>query len=166
MPLNKDFEITEAKLDDSEEITLLEAHGFSADEAASKKAFEYRLKTFPKWFLIARSRGKIIGFINGILSDKALITDDIYLPGSEKNSSGKNLLLLGIVVHADFRRQGIAQSLMNTILKKAQDKGIKRAALTCREALIPYYEKFGFKNLGVSESVIGNITWYDMVIEL
>lgn len=34
--------------------------------------------------------------------------------------------------------------------------------LTCKEKLIPYYSKFGFVNEGVSESVHGNVIWYQM----
>lgn len=166
MSLSNNFEITGASLDDLDVITSLEAHGFPADEAASKAAFAYRLKNFPEWFLTARSDGKIIGFINGILSGKKLITDDIYLPDSEAGTNGNNLLLFGLVVHADYRRKGIAENLMKAILEKAKNKGVKHVALTCRDRLIPYYEKFGFKNMGISESVIGNVTWNDMVIEL
>ena len=166
MSLSKSFEITEASLDDLDEITSLEAHGFPADEAASKEAVAYRLKSFPNWFLTAKSDNKIIGFINGILSDKELIVDDVYLPNSEVGTDGNNLLLFGLVVHADYRRKGIAESLMKAILEKAKNNGIKHAALTCREMLIPYYEKFGFTKVGVSDSVIGNVVWYDMVIKL
>lgn len=165
MSSNNSFEITEASLSDLDEITSLEAHGFPADEAASKEAFAYRLKSFPNWFLTAKSDNRIIGFINGILSNKDLIVDDVYLPNCEAETDGNNLLLFGLVVHADYRRKGIAESLMRAILAKAKENKIKHATLTCRDKLIPYYEKFGFKKVGVSESVIGNVVWYDMVIE-
>ena len=33
---------------------------------------------------------------------------------------------------------------------------------SCKDALIPYYAKFGFVNEGVSESVHGNVVWYQM----
>lgn len=166
MSLNKEFQITQAVFSDLDELAALEALGFPSDEAASKEAFAYRIKNFSEWFLTARYEGKIIGLINGILSDKKLITDDVYLPNSELESNGKNLLLFGLVVQPDYRRKGIAEKLMKTILEKAKNNGIKYAALTCRDKLIPYYEKFGFKNIGISESVIGNVIWNDMIIEL
>ncbi|MBQ7901045.1 MAG: GNAT family N-acetyltransferase [Clostridia bacterium] len=166
MHLTGDFEIAPASYDDLEELSALEALGFPGDEAASKAAFAYRLQSFPDWFLAARSDGRIIGLINGVLSHKKLITDDVYLPDSQTDDSGTNLLLLGLVVHPDYRRKGIAEKLMKTILQNAKNKGITYAALTCRDRLIPYYEKFGFTNQGVSKSVIGNVIWNDMVIEL
>ena len=34
------------------------------------------------------------------------------------------------------------------------------------DKLIPYYSKFGFVNEGISESVHGNVTWYQMRLTL
>lgn len=34
--------------------------------------------------------------------------------------------------------------------------------LTCKERLIPYYERFGFRNEGLSASTHGGETWYQM----
>ena len=34
--------------------------------------------------------------------------------------------------------------------------------LTCKDKLVHYYEKFGFQNEGVSESVHGGAMWYQM----
>ena len=35
--------------------------------------------------------------------------------------------------------------------------------LTCKERLIPYYVKFGFKDEGVSDkSTHGNVVWHQM----
>lgn len=35
--------------------------------------------------------------------------------------------------------------------------------LTCKERLIPYYEKFGFKDEGVTDkSIHGNVEWHQM----
>lgn len=165
MSLKDDLIIESAVSGDLEELFRLERIGFPSDEAASKDALEYRLKNFSDWFLTAKYGGKIIGFINGILSDKKLISDEAYLPNSEVNGDGKNILLFGLVVHPDYRKNGIAERLMKTILNNAETRGIRNIALTCRERLIPYYEKFGFANVGVSDSVIGNVTWYDMVIK-
>ena len=37
--------------------------------------------------------------------------------------------------------------------------------LTCHDYLIPYYEKHGFVNEGISQSNFAGETWYDMVWE-
>ena len=36
--------------------------------------------------------------------------------------------------------------------------------LTCLERKLPYYERFGFENHGVSQSVHGGAVWSDMVL--
>ena len=65
----------------------------------------------------------------------------------------------------EYQRQGIAAELMNHLIKDAKDKGRKGLILTCKDRLIHYYAKFGYKNLGVSASVHGGAVWYDMLLE-
>ena len=38
--------------------------------------------------------------------------------------------------------------------------------LTCKDHLVHYYSRFGFKKVGVSASVHGGAVWYDMVQRL
>ena len=35
----------------------------------------------------------------------------------------------------------------------------------CKDRLIHYYAKFGYKNMGISKSVHGGAVWYDMILE-
>lgn len=48
----------------------------------------------------------------------------------------------------------------------AKSNGRSRLVLTCKDKLINYYSKFGFVNEGISESVHGNVTWYQMRLTL
>ena len=54
---------------------------------------------------------------------------------------------------------------MEGLIRSAEEKGRKGLILTCKERLIPYYGKFGYRNMGVSESVHGGAVWYDMIME-
>ena len=65
----------------------------------------------------------------------------------------------------EYRRQGIAAALMERMIEAARQRGKKGLILTCKERLIPYYSKFGYQNLGISESVHGGAVWYDMILE-
>lgn len=47
-----------------------------------------------------------------------------------------------------------------------RQQGRKGCVLTCKEAMIPYYEKFGFQNWGVSDSALAGQIWYDMGLTL
>ena len=51
------------------------------------------------------------------------------------------------------------------MIEDAKNKGRKGLILTCKDRLIHYYAKFGYKNLGISESVHGGAVWYDMILE-
>lgn len=57
---------------------------------------------------------------------------------------------------------GLAGWLLQQAIADAKKQGRKGLVLTCKDALIPYYAKFGFVNEGVSESVHGNVVWYQM----
>ena len=50
-------------------------------------------------------------------------------------------------------------------VRALKDAGMKGLILTCKDRLIHYYAKFGYKNMGVSESVHGGAVWYDMILE-
>ena len=154
-----------ASVDNLDELAALEKLGFPGSEAASREALEYRLTKFPEYFLTVREGEKIIGLIDGVLSDKKIIDDDVYPPGGGL-AEGKNLMILGLVVHPDYRKRGIAADLMNILLDTARRNGVTHVALTCKKELISYYERFGFINKGVSCSVIGDIVWYDMVLDV
>ena len=72
--------------------------------------------------------------------------------------------MLGLNVLPEYRRQGIARRLMEALLGQARADGHSGAVLTCKEHLIPYYEAFGYRRLGVSASVHGGAVWYDMAL--
>ncbi len=152
--------------EDLDAISEIENMGFPEGKAASKEAILHRFNDFPQGFLAARSGDRIVGFVNGAPSHQRFITDDLFKSDAVFDLQGENLILFSLAVHPDFRDRGIAAFLLNGILREAVKDGRKRAVLTCREKLIPYYESFGFVNRGVSESVTGGIVWYNMDIEL
>ena len=80
-------------------------------------------------------------------------------------SDGAYQSIFGLDVLPDYQRQGIAADLMNHMIGDAKNKGRKGLILTCKDRLIHYYAKFGYKNMGVSESVHGGAVWYDMILE-
>ena len=51
---------------------------------------------------------------------------------------------------------------MQVVIDDARMAGRKGCILTCKDKLLHYYEKFGFKNCGISQSMHGGAIWYDM----
>ncbi len=83
-------------------------------------------------FLVARLRGRIIGYAAGFL-----MTDELHLGN--------------IAVHKDFRGRRIAKKLLQRIIEIARSKKVRLITLEARAGNIPaqnLYRKFGFKTAG------------------
>ena len=89
----------------------------------------------------------------------------MFEDSSLHNPNGAYQSIFGLDVIPEKRKNGIAAELMNHIIEDARKKGRKGLILTCKDRLIHNYEKFGYKNLGVSKSVNGGAVWYDMLLE-
>lgn len=144
----------------------IEAVCFPAAEAASAETLRERFDVFPEYFFTAEDGERPVGFINGMITDRAAISDEMFSTPSSHNPDGARLAVLGLNVLPAYRRQGIARRLMETLLGQARANGKSGAVLTCKEHLIRYYETFGYRCLGVSASVHGGAVWYDMLLPL
>ena len=160
-----DFIIRPVKTEDLDMVTEVEAICFPAAEAASRESFEQRIATFPECFFVAMHGEKMIGFINGCATDEMTIRDEMFADSSLHKTDGCYQSIFGLDVIPEYQRQGIAAELMNHLIENAREKGRKGLILTCKDRLIHYYAKFGYKNLGVSASVHGGAVWYDMLLE-
>ena len=160
-----DITIRAAKLQDAQMLSQIEAVCFPKSEAAGLASFEARLKSFGNCFLIAEMDGKIIGFINGMVTDRETIVDEMFEDASLHEVDGAWQSVFGLDVLPEYRCRGVAAELMQAFIAKAQKEGRKGCILTCKERLIAYYSKFGYVNKGVSESQHGGAVWHDMLLE-
>lgn len=158
--------IRQVSIEDLDEVAKIEGICFPKAEAASRESFEKRIKTFPESFFVAEKHKKIIGFINGCITNKTTIYDELYENSSLHVRDGAYQTIFGLDVIPDYERQGVAAQLMNHMIKMAKASGRKGVILTCKERLIHYYSKFGYVNKGISKSVHGGARWYDMILEL
>lgn len=158
--------ITNAVPEDLDEIAALEAVCFPPAEAATKESFKKRIQRFPESFFVAKLDGKVIGVVNGCITDSDVIYDAMFHDDNEHVSGGKNQTVFGLLVHPDFQRKGIAALLLNHLINISRERGKKAVILTCKDKLIHYYEKFGFENKGISSSSHGGAVWYDMYLKL
>lgn len=158
--------IRQVVIEDLDEVTKIEKICFPEAEAASRESFERRIKTFPDSFFVVEYDEKIIGFINGCVTNETTIYDELYENSLLHAKDGAYQTIFGLDVIPDYQRQGIAAQLMNHMIKVAKESGRKGVILTCKEKLIHYYAKFGYLNKGISKSVHGGATWYDMILKL
>ena len=141
--------IRTATQDDLDAICRVEAICFPASEAGTRESFAARLKVFPRHFLLLEDEGRLIGFVNGMVTDDRTISD----------------VMFGLDVLPEHRRKGYAGQLMRALIEHSREDGRCGCILTCKEHLLPYYTRFGFRNLGVSLSQHGGAVWYDMILE-
>ncbi len=157
--------IRTANLSDLDAVAEIEARCFPKSEAATRNIFKQRIITFPDSFLIAFEDGKPIGFINGCITNSFFISDEMFEDVNYHNPNGSYQAIFGLDVIPEKRRCGIAAMLMDKMIENSKKSGRTGLILTCKKELIHYYEKFGYKNLGVSKSVHGGAVWYDMILD-
>ena len=69
MTENGKYKIRTAVPDDLDQAAQVELNCFPAAEAADRAALKARLEAFGESFLVAEADGRIIGFINGAVTD-------------------------------------------------------------------------------------------------
>lgn len=149
---------------DSEVKTLaaLEHVCFPKAEAAPSDVMRARYETFPDNFLVAESDGVIRGYINGCSAATSKIEDRMYHDASLHDPAGDYLLVFGLGVHPNAREHGLAGTLLRSYISLARKRGQKGVGLTCKDHLVHYYSRFGFQDMGQSDSQHGGTTWHDM----
>lgn len=152
---------TEADLDT---VTEIESICFPAAEAATRERFAERLAVFADHFFLMELDGKIVGFINGMVTDRPVIEDEMFEKASMHTESGAWQSVFGLDVLPDFRCRGLAAKLIEHLIEHARQQGRRGCILTCKDKLIHYYARFGFVNQGVSHSEHGGAVWYDMTL--
>ncbi|PKM50289.1 MAG: GNAT family N-acetyltransferase [Firmicutes bacterium HGW-Firmicutes-7] len=160
-----DIIIRRVSLEDLDGVAEVEESCFPKAEAATKTSLEQRIKTFPDSFFLAEVNEEIIGFINGCITNKKIICDELFSDVTLHIPNGDYQTIFGLDVISAYRSQGIAAQLMNYFIEITRLAGRKGVILTCKEGLIQYYSKFGFKNKGLSKSEHGGSEWYDMILE-
>ena len=154
--------IRTATMADLAAVTAVEAACFPAAEAATEKDFVNRLAVYPNHFWLLEDDGTLISFVNGLVTDEPILRDEMYADASFHNEQGAWQMIFGVNTLPDYRKRGLAGQVLERVIADAKAQGRKGCVLTCKDKLIHYYEKFGFQNEGVSESVHGGVVWYDM----
>lgn len=159
------IKIRKVSKEDLEAVAEVEARCFPEAEAATKSSLEQRIKTFSESFYVAEIDERIIGFINGCITNEKSIYDELFKYTNLHIPNGEYQAIFGLDVIPEYRNQGIAAQLMNHMIEVSRLAGRRGVILTCKDKLIHYYSKFGFENKGISKSQHGGSVWYDMIIE-
>ena len=160
------MQIRMATIDDLDAITSVEAECFPAAEASTREEFARRIKAYgPHFWLLCEEgyeKDKIIAFVDGMVTNEKNLTDEMYEKAELHDEGGAWQMIFGVSTLPAYRRRGYAEKLMRYVINDARAQDRTGMVLTCKESLIHYYEKFGFQNEGISESVHGGAVWYQM----
>ena len=156
------MEIRTATFKDLDAVSAVEAACFPAAEAATPAEFAERLRHYGSHFWLMFDSEKLIGFVDGMVTDKADLSDDLYAQASLHNENGAWQMIFGVNTLPEYRRRGVAAALLKQAIADAKAQGRKGLVLTCKDKLVHYYAKFGFVSEGVSESTHGGVVWYQM----
>ena len=161
-----DIIIRQVMPEDLDAVARVEAVCFPEAEAAARASFAQRIQAFPESFFVAEKDGQIVGFINGCVTDERMIRDEMFEDTAYHKPDGAYQSIFGLEVAPEWQHRGLAGDLMKHLIEDARKRGRKGLILTCKEHLIGFYERFGYRSLGVSQSVHGGAVWYDMILEL
>ena len=156
------MEIRKGTLKDLEAIAAAEAACFPAAEAATAEEFAGRLQQYGDHFWLLWEGERLLAFVDGFCTDQPDLTDEMYADASLHRENGAWQMIFGVNTIPACRRQGYAGQLLQQAIADARAQGRKGLVLTCKEALVHYYAKFGFVNEGVSGSTHGGVVWYQM----
>lgn len=154
--------IRTASIDDLNAVSAVEAECFPPAEAASKEEFERRIRAYGNHFWLMFENGQLVSFVDGMVTNQADLTDDLYERAELHDESGDWQMIFGVNTIPSRRKKGYAGELLRQAISDAKEQGRKGLVLTCKDKLISYYASFGFENEGISESVHGNVVWYQM----
>ena len=144
-------------------ITAVEAACFPPAEAATETEIAARLAAYPDHFwLLEDDGGRLISFVDGMVSDEPTLRDEMYENAALHNESGAWQMIFGVNTLPQYRRQGCAGQLLRRVIADARAQGRRGCVLTCKEALVHYYAVFGFVSEGLSQSTHGGAVWYGM----
>lgn len=154
--------IRTASMEDLDAITAVEAACFPAAEAATREEFSGRLRHYAGHFWLLFEDGRLVSFVDGMVTNRPDLTDEMYADASLHDPVGEWQMIFGVNTLPEFRRRGLAGQLLRRAIADAKAQGRKGLVLTCKDRLVHYYASFGFVSEGVSGSTHGGVVWYQM----
>lgn len=159
------YTIRNANASELQTMADIESACFPAAEAASLKSLTERYKAFAENFFVVESDGKILGFINGAVTDGQIIPDEMYSNVELHKPDGAYQTVFGINTLPEYRNMGIGSAMIKKMIEHAKKCGRKGIILTCKKENLHFYTSLGFVSQGLSASTHGGATWYDMIQE-
>lgn len=158
------FEFRDIRPEETDQAIEIEQICFPPNEACSAEHMKERIQKATELFLVAadKTTGRLAGFLNGLSTDEDVFRDEFFTDADLYAPDGKAVMLLGLNVLPEYRRQGLAGELMFRYLRREREKGRSTVILTCKKTKVKMYQKLGFIDRGISGSTWGGEEWHEM----
>ena len=130
--------IRTATLADLDAVAAGEAACFPAAEAATRAELSDRLAHYGGHFWLMLDGDRLIAFVDGMVTDRADLTDDLYADASLHDAHGAWQMIFGVNTLPDYRRHGYAGQLIERAIADARAQGRRGLVLTCKDRLVHY----------------------------
>ena len=115
-----------ATLADLDAVAAVEAACFPAAEAATREELADRLAHYGDHFWLLFDGGTLIAFVDGMVTDRADLTDDLYADASLHDAHGAWQMIFGVNTLPDYRRHGYAGQLIERAIADARAQALLR----------------------------------------
>lgn len=166
--LTENFAFRNIRTSETDQAVVIEQICFPPNEACSEENMKDRIERAPELFLVAvdKETGTIAGFLNGLATDESIFRDDFFTNADLYNPNGKNIMLLGLDVLPEYRRQGLATELVRKYAERERANNRQKLILTCLQSKVEMYKKMGFHDDGIANSTWGGEEWHEMSLSL
>ena len=158
----EEWQLKRGDLADLSAVTKVERACFPPLEAATEESFRERLKFYGNHFLLLYKGDQLISFVDGFCTKEENLTDLMYEDASLHDEEGSWQMIFGVNTVPAYQRRGIASKMLEEFIRMAKEEGREGLVLTCKKEKIPFYSRLGFSLEGLSDSVHGNVEWYQM----
>ena len=145
------MEIKLGSVNDAKAVAAVEAACFPAAEAATETELTDRLRHYGSHFWLMWDGEKLAGFVDGMVTNQADLTDELYAQAALHDESGAWQMIFGVNTLPACRRQGIADALLDALCARAAALDLAFLTLEVRASNAPaiaLYRKHGFQTVG------------------
>lgn len=158
--------INPAQPQDLGQIMTIEKAGFTPAEAATEASMAERIRLISDTFLVAKDGDTVLGYIVGPAFDQRYLTDALFEKSTPNSPTDRYQTVLSLAVGPDHQQGGLGSQLLTALAQVARQQHRQAITLTCLQRLVPFYERNGYVNEGVSASAHAGETWYNLVLPL
>ena len=164
--MKEKFHIRQAELKDLDAIERIELENFSEEEAIAREILKDHIEKIQATFLVAECQGQILGYLEGPVRPERYLIDSSFSKVEDLSHLEQGFIsITSLSIAKEAQGLGVGTLLLEAMKEIVIKEGRQGINLTCHDYLIPYYERQGFTNEGLSESQYAGEVWYNLVWE-